>query len=79
MAEISVEDAFPVFQQKVRELFDANLLLQAQVGALERQLAAAKEENTRLQQAGRASDGPGPGGGPGAAARPPNPEPEDAA
>ena len=49
--QISMEDAFPTFQKKCSELFDANMLLQAQVDVLTRQLAAANEENERLKQA----------------------------
>lgn len=49
--DISVEDAFPTFQKQVRELFDGNLILRAQVDVLERQLAEAKAENTRLKTA----------------------------
>jgi cell division septum initiation protein DivIVA len=47
--QISVEDAFPTFQKKCRELFEANLLLQAQVDTLERQLATAQEEIAQLR------------------------------
>ena len=49
--QISVDDALPVFRQRCGELFDENLLLRAKVAGLERQLAAAQEENQRLQQA----------------------------
>ncbi|MCI3246296.1 hypothetical protein [Streptomyces spinosisporus] len=49
--QISMEDAFPTFQRKCSELFEANLVLQAQVDVLQRQLDAAREENTRLQAA----------------------------
>lgn len=45
MAQISMEDAFPTFQKRCTELFEANLLLQAHVDVLERQLAAALEGN----------------------------------
>ncbi|WP_326779734.1 hypothetical protein OG481_02230 [Streptomyces longwoodensis] len=41
--QISIEDAFPTFQKRVRELFEENLLLRAQVDVLERQLAAAQQ------------------------------------
>ncbi|WP_199546582.1 hypothetical protein [Streptomyces sp. N35] len=40
--QISVEDAFPTFRQRCRELFEENLLLRAQVDVLERQLAEAQ-------------------------------------
>ncbi|WP_030344750.1 hypothetical protein [Streptomyces sp. NRRL S-1022] len=72
--QISVEDAFPTFQKKVRELFEANLLLQAQVDVLERRVTELTEENTRLQQAspGRPESGPGAG-----LAVPPRPEPDE--
>ncbi|MER5715707.1 hypothetical protein [Streptomyces sp. NPDC002132] len=40
--QISIEDAFPTFQKRVRELFEENLLLRAQVDTLERRLAAAQ-------------------------------------
>lgn len=60
--QISVEDAFPTFQKRVRELFEENLLLRAQVDTQERQLAVLQEENTRLKEAvgesGPASGGP---------------------
>ncbi|KND45384.1 hypothetical protein [Streptomyces stelliscabiei] len=49
--QISVDDALPVFRQRCGELFDETLLLRAKVAGLERQLAAAQEENQRLQQA----------------------------
>jgi hypothetical protein len=48
--QISMEDAFPTFQKKTRELFETNLLLQAQVDVQERQIAALREENERLKQ-----------------------------
>ena len=41
--QMSYEDAFPTFQQKCSELFEANLLLQAQVDVLERRLAALQD------------------------------------
>lgn len=67
--QITMEDAFPTFQKKTRELFEANLLLQAQVDVLERKLAAAQEENTRLQEvAGQQAP---PAAGPDLAARAP--------
>lgn len=69
--QISVDDAFPTFQRRVRELFEANLLLQAQVDTQERQLAALQEENTRLKEAAGES-GPATGG-PDLAAVPPFP------
>ncbi|MGY6019603.1 hypothetical protein [Streptomyces spinosirectus] len=68
--KISYEDAFPTFQQKCSELFEANMLLQAQVDTLQRQLNAALEDNARLKQA--ASE-PVPTGGPDLAAQPPFP------
>lgn len=70
--QISVEDAFPTFQKECRELFERNLVLRAQVDILERQLAAAQEENARLQQA--ASEPVS--GGPDLAAVPPYPDEE---
>ncbi|MFF8482317.1 hypothetical protein [Streptomyces antibioticus] len=70
--QISVEDAFPTFQKECRELFERNLVLRAQVDILERQLAAAQEENVRLQ---RAASGP-VSGGPDLAAVPPHPDEE---
>lgn len=63
--QISVDDALPVFRQRCGELFDENLLLRAKVAGLERQLAAAQEENKLLHTAASAS------GGPDLAARPP--------
>lgn len=68
MAQISMEDAFPTFQKRCTELFEANLLLQAQVDVLERQLAAAQEE-----KASQTAAEPGPTGGPDLAAQPPFP------
>jgi hypothetical protein len=50
VTQISMEDAFPTFQKKTRELFEANLLLQAQVDVQERELAALRGENERLKQ-----------------------------
>lgn len=46
MAQISIEDAFPTFRKRLGELFEENLLLRAQVDVLERQLAAAQQQNT---------------------------------
>ena len=37
--QISVEDAFPTFQKRCRELFEETLILRAQVDVLERKLA----------------------------------------
>ena len=48
--QISMEDAFPTFQKRCTELFEANLLLQAQVDVQERQISALAEENERLKQ-----------------------------
>jgi cell division septum initiation protein DivIVA len=70
--QISIEDAFPTFQKRVRELFEENLLLRAQVDTLERQLAAAQEENGRSQSAPQDP----PAAGPGLAAQPTYPEDE---
>jgi hypothetical protein len=47
--QIPVDDAFPVYRQKCGELFDETLLLRSKVAWLERELAAAREENQRLQ------------------------------
>jgi hypothetical protein len=47
--QIPVDDAFPVYRQKCAELFDETLLLRSKVAWLERELAAAREENQRLQ------------------------------
>lgn len=44
--EISIEDAFPTFQRRVRELFEENLVLRAQVDVLERKLAEAQHDPT---------------------------------
>ncbi|WP_406444579.1 hypothetical protein OHB14_36800 [Streptomyces sp. NBC_01613] len=56
--QITIEDAFPTFQTKVRELFEANLLLTAQVdvltkenAALRTELDAAQAENEQLMAA----------------------------
>jgi phage shock protein A len=49
--KISYEDAFPTFQRRCTELFEANLLLEAQVAALGRQLEAARAENEQLMAA----------------------------
>lgn len=43
--QISLDDAFPVYQKRCAELFEETLLLRAQVGALERQLAEAQQAN----------------------------------
>ena len=47
--QISMEAAFPTFQKKCSELFDANMLLQAQVDVQQREIAALREENERLK------------------------------
>lgn len=69
--QISMEDAFPTFQKRCTELFEANLLLAAKADVLEKRLAAAQEENARLKEAA-GQDGP-PVGGPDLAATPPFP------
>jgi hypothetical protein len=72
---IPLEDAFPIFQKRCGELHDETLLLRSHVAFLERQLAEAQEENTRLQQA---SGGPAvPSGGPDLAAQPSYPDERD--
>lgn len=48
--QISIEDAFPTFQKKVRELFEANLLLQAQVDVLERRVAELAQQGADGEQ-----------------------------
>jgi hypothetical protein len=70
--QISIEDAFPTFQRKTTELFEANLLLQAQVDVQGRELAALREENERLKSAPE----PEATGGPDLAAQPPYPDEE---
>lgn len=67
--QISIEDAFPTFQKRCRDLFEENLLLLAQVDVLQRQLAAAQEENERIERAGGMPFPPA--GGPDLAAHPP--------
>jgi hypothetical protein len=64
-----MEDAFPTFQKKCSELFEANLILQAQVDVLQRQLDAANKENARLRQP---DNEPAPGGSPDPATQPPH-------
>jgi hypothetical protein len=74
--QISIEDAFPVYRERCGELFDENLLLRSKAAGLERQLAAAQEENKRLQQ------GAGLPAGPDLAAQPAYPsadEPQESA
>lgn len=71
MTQISMEDAFPTFQKKTIELFEANLLLQAQVDVQERELTALREENERLRNG--AAESPA---GPDLAAAPPYPSDE---
>ncbi|MFJ8995612.1 hypothetical protein ACIRQH_35055 [Streptomyces sp. NPDC102279] len=61
--EISIEDAFPTFQRRVRELFEENLVLRAQVDVLERKFAAAQQDAPVLA-------------GPDLAAQPPYPKDE---
>lgn len=58
--QISIEDAFPVYQKRCLELFDETLLLRGQVAGLERQLATAQEEHARLQVAARQAVTGGP-------------------
>lgn len=54
--QISIEAVFPTFRRKCGELFDANMILQAQVEALQQekaslqqQLAEAQEQLTQAQ------------------------------
>jgi hypothetical protein len=68
--KISIEDAFPTFQKRCRELFEANLLLEAKVDIQGRQIDALREENARLQQAAPEPEQPA---GPDLAAQPPYP------
>lgn len=56
--QIPVDDAFPVYRQRCGELFDETLLLRSKVAWLERELAAAREENQRLQAAAGQPHGP---------------------
>lgn len=70
--QISTDDALPVYRQTCGELFDRNLLLQAQIGFLERQVTELQGEITRLQQ-----DAQPPSGGPDLAAQPPYPLPDE--
>jgi len=62
--KISYEDAFPTFQQKCSELFEANLLLQAQVDVLERRLAALQDAMPKPPLAGDADPAQGLGAAP---------------
>lgn len=68
--QISTDDALPVYRQTCGELFDRNLLLQAQIGILERQVTELQGEITRLQQGAST-----PPDGPDLAAQPPYPLP----
>jgi len=68
--QISMEDAFPTFQKKTTELFEANMLLQAQVDIQAREIAALREENERLKNGEPAPEAPA---GPDLAAHPPYP------
>lgn len=61
--QISIEDAFPTFQKRCRELFEENLLLRTQVDVLERRVSELEQQPT-----------PPPAGGPDLAAQPPYPE-----
>ena len=49
MAQLSVEEAFPVYRKRCGELFDENLLLRAQVEALERRVAELEQQHTLPQ------------------------------
>lgn len=71
--QISTDEALPVYRQTCGELFDRNLLLQAQIGILEREMTALREENQRLQQAAAAPVS----GGPDLSAQPPYPDPDE--
>lgn len=62
--QISIEDAFPTFQKRCRELFEENLLLRAQVDVLERKVSELEQQSTP------------PAGGPDLAAQPPFPDEE---
>lgn len=42
--QISIEDAFPVYRERCTELFDENLLLRAQVAALQRLLGELEQQ-----------------------------------
>ena len=66
---IAIEDAFPIYRQRVTELFDENMLLRAQVAGLQRQLATMQEASERTERAGGAPFPPS--GGPNLAAQPP--------
>lgn len=67
--QISIEDAFPTFQRRCRELFEENLVLHARVDTLERRLAEADGQRQAVSQ-------PTPSGGPDLAAQPPYPDEE---
>lgn len=70
--QISMDDALEAFRKRHGEVADENVLLRAQVAGLERQLAAAREENARLQQANHPA-----GAGPDLAAQPSYPDERD--
>lgn len=48
--QISVEDAFPTYRQKCGELFDANMILQAQINVLQQQNAALQQQLDEAQE-----------------------------
>jgi hypothetical protein len=48
--QISVDDAFPVYQRRCGELFNETLLLRAQVEVLERQISSLEAERSRLMK-----------------------------
>jgi hypothetical protein len=70
--QISVEDALAAFRESHGKLSDENILLRAQAAGLERELAAAREEIARLQQARSDPSAFGPD----LAAQPPYPDEE---
>lgn len=66
MTQISIEDAFPTFQKKCSELFEANLLLAAQVDVLTKENAALRTEldgaQAEIEQLMAAATEPTPAG-----------------
>lgn len=71
--QISIEDAFPTFQKRCRELFEENMLLRAQVDVLERRLAAVQPDPSEQAPGEQAAAA----GGPDLAAQPPYPLPNE--
>lgn len=56
--QISIDDAFPTFQKRCRELFEENLFLRAQVDVLQRRISELEKQPEHESTGGEPYGGP---------------------